>query len=526
MNSKLTIILIILAIIPIGLLGWMGYSAIKSEETRREQKIRYMGSRELELAEKSIEQLFSNLEIELEELVANSETDIASIRILQRKHNLIKQIFISGREKLLYPSEEIPLSNREKEFLRRVKETDISFNFLNKSVTENQKDTVLRGWHTWFMGDGLNFIFWRTRDTADGEIVIEGLELNREALLSGIINSLPATDETSQSKRISLIDVKGNTIYQWGGWSPPADKRADSSLSLAYPLSSWHLEVFIDPETVTIGNDRLIIGFSLLTIVFVIMALTFYLLRERTREIREASQKVSFVNQVSHELKTPLTNIRLYAEVLESQLTGENKKNRKHLNIIISESMRLGRLINNVLSFAKDQKNSISLNPAPVIPDEIIQKLLDSFNYSLKSRDIKLHTNLKASTVSMMDPEILEQILSNLVSNVEKYAARGKWIKVASAYQDETFILTVSDKGPGIPENLKEKIFEPFYRVSNKLTDGVSGTGIGLTLVKTLAELHGGKAILLQTGKEDYNSEFADLGAVFQISLKISMEVK
>jgi signal transduction histidine kinase len=114
-----------------------------------------------------------------------------------------------------------------------------------------------------------------------------------------------------------------------------------------------------------------------------------------------------------------------------------------------------------------------------------------------------------------MDIDILEQILSNLISNVEKYAADGKWIKVESSLMDEIFILTVNDRGPGIPENLKDKIFEPFFRVSNKLTDGVSGTGIGLSLVRTLAETHGGNVVLLTD-----NTPAAAEGTAFQVRLK------
>lgn len=519
MNRKLTIVLVIMAIIPIGLLSWMGFAGIQSEKERSKQQIQYMGNQRLEIVRENINLVFRELENELDQVLDRAGTDIDEIRIIQRNHNLIKQIFITDKNGLIYPSTEIPLSGREKAFLSGIKETDISFYFLQKSETENPGETLSKGWHTWFMGDGLNFIYWNKQKISDRGVIIEGIELNRSAVLSGIINSLPETNEKNTSIRISLFDVSGNILYQWGSYSPNKEIVADSTLPLSYPLSSWHLEYFLDPNAVNTGKSMLFPAVSLITILLVIIALSIYLYRESTREMRDAAQKVSFVNQVSHELKTPLTNIRMYAELLEAKFTKEERKTKKHLNIIISETGRLGRLINNVLSFAKDQKNGITFNPVSVVPDEIITRLLDSFNYSIKTKGIKLHTKLTAAGTVMMDTDIMEQILSNLISNVEKYAADGKWIKVESSLVNETFILTVRDRGPGIPENLKEKIFEPFFRVSNKLTDGVSGTGIGLSLVRTLAETHGGNVVLLSG-----NTPASNDGSAFQVRLKTPLE--
>jgi len=512
MNRKLTFVLVVMAIIPIGLLSWMGFAGIQSEKERREQQIQYLGNQKLEIVRNRIERVFIELEDELGQVLNNTGTNIDEIRAIQRNHDLIKQIFITHKDGLIYPSAKILLSRREEAFLARIKETDISFNFLQKSETEESGGTFLEGWHTWFMGNGLNFIYWNKKETTDRGVVIEGIELNRSALLSKIINSLPETNEDNSSIRISLFDVSGNILYQWGSWSPTEKTVTDSELTLNYPLSSWHLEYYIDPGAVNRGGNRLLLTVSLLTMLLVIIALAIYLYRESTREIREAAQKVSFVNQVSHELKTPLTNIRMYAELLERKFAKEDRKTKKHLNIIISESSRLGRLINNVLSFAKDQKNGVNFNPVPAVPDEIITRLLDSFSYSLKTKGIKLQPNLNASETVMLDTDILEQILSNLISNVEKYAASGKWIKVETELVDDMTVLTVSDRGPGIPGYLEKKIFESFFRVSNKLTDGVSGTGIGLSLVRTLAEIHGGSVVLL--------SDDSTKGAIFQVRLR------
>jgi signal transduction histidine kinase len=509
-----------LAIIPIGLLSWMGIAGFQSEIEQSKQKIEYLGNQRLEIIRESLNGVFPEFERELNSILVETGKDIEKIRTTQRNYPIIKQIFILNEDGLIFPNYDIPLSDNESSFLSRIQETDISYNFLQKSKTENSADTLKSGWHTWFMGDGLNFIYWQKIETSNSDTVISGIELNRSSLLSRIINKLPITNEKNFSIRISLLNISGSIIYQWGAYSPLKNKSSDYSLPLNNILSSWSLEYYIDPDSINSRGEKSFLIISLLTILLIIIALSIYLYRESTREIREASQKVSFVNQVSHELKTPLTNIRLYAELLEKRFEKEDRKTKKHLNIIISESSRLSRLINNVLSFAKDRKNGIIFTPVPAVPDEIIKQTIDSFTYSLKTRGITVQTKLMASDTVVMDTDIFEQILSNLISNVEKYAASGKCILIETELVGDILFLIVSDHGPGIPLNLKEKIFEPFYRISNRLTDGVSGTGIGLSLVRILAEIHGGSVDLITSSSlSESGSGLSGKGAVFQVKL-------
>ena len=519
MNKKMIFVLTVMAIISIGLLSWMGITGMQLESERREQQLQYLGNQQLEIVRDNINKVFIDLENELISILDFTGADIDKIRLTQRNNNLIKQIFITDKEGLVFPNKDIPLSEREESFITRIKETDISFNFLQKSNNENLEGSLQEGWHTWFMGDGLNFIYWQKNKNTDTEDYIAGLELNRSAVLSEIINSLPLTFEDNSSIRITVSNISGSILYQWGGYSPEDKTSANASLSLNNLLSSWNLEYYIDPVAVNTSANSLILLVSLLTVLLVIIALSVYLYRESTREIREASQKVSFVNQVSHELKTPLTNIRMYAELLETKLKIEDKKSKKHLGIIISESNRLSRLINNVLSFAKDKKNGVEFNPVMISPDEVILRTIDSFRYSLKTKKINVQTKLNASKDMMIDTDIVEQILSNLISNVEKYASNGEWIKIDSSILGNEIIINVSDRGSGVYKDLVDRIFEPFYRVSNKLTDGVSGTGIGLSLVKKLTEIHGGSVSLISS-----NTDIDFKGSVFQVILNSPRE--
>ncbi|MCK5198021.1 MAG: hypothetical protein KAR21_06705, partial [Spirochaetales bacterium] len=156
MNRKLTIVLVIMAIIPIGLLSWMGFAGIQSEKESRERQTQYIGYQRLEIVKENINLIVKELEDELDRVLKlvpdGADTDIDEIRNLQRNHNLVKQIFITDKNGLIYPSMGIPLSGKEKTFLSGIKETDISFYFLQKSETENPGETLQKGWHTWFMG--------------------------------------------------------------------------------------------------------------------------------------------------------------------------------------------------------------------------------------------------------------------------------------------------------------------------------------------------------------------------------------
>jgi signal transduction histidine kinase len=235
--------------------------------------------------------------------------------------------------------------------------------------------------------------------------------------------------------------------------------------------------------------------------------------REYRRELREASQRVSFVNQVSHELRTPLTNIRMYADLLESDLErmpdDETTQPKSRLKVIAEESQRLSRLIGNVLTMARQQRKALTLKPEPAIVDDVIRDVLRQFEPALSRGKVEATFDAASGESVSVDVDVLEQILVNLFSNVEKYAASGGALRVASSQTDTTTTITVSDAGPGIPPRQRDAIFRPFYRSSDRLVDA-AGTGIGLSIARELAQLHGGDLRLLTS----------DAGACFEVTLK------
>ena len=290
-----------------------------------------------------------------------------------------------------------------------------------------------------------------------------------------------------------------------------------ASQALRPPLGSWTLRYYPAPGEAAQALGRggaLAMAAGLGALVLAVAGLGLYFLRESTRELRDARQRMSFVNQVSHELKTPLTNIRMYAELLEDQIDEDSPELREYTGVIVSESQRLSRLIANVLSFARQQRGKLGLRRFEGDVDETIRQVVEQFRPSLGEQGIAVELELGAEGPARFDADALGQILGNLLSNVEKYAAAGKRASIRSERHGSTVEIRVADAGPGVPPRAREEIFQPFVRLSGALTDGVAGTGIGLSIARELARLHGG----------DVTLEPCAEGSCFLVTLEVATE--
>jgi signal transduction histidine kinase len=209
------------------------------------------------------------------------------------------------------------------------------------------------------------------------------------------------------------------------------------------------------------------------------------------RQMRLAQQKTDFVSNVSHELKTPLTSIRMFADMLAEQRVTDPSRQANYLRIISAESARLTRLINNVLDFARMERGAPSGERRPCDLVEIVREVVDTCRPHLESLSITLALEIDANALPVIaDRDALAQIVLNLLSNAEKYG--GHEILVRARCQDGSACVDVLDRGPGIPAKKLEDIFEPFHRLDDSLTSGVSGSGLGLTLARRMAKAHGG----------------------------------
>jgi signal transduction histidine kinase len=314
---------------------------------------------------------------------------------------------------------------------------------------------------------------------------------------------------------IRVVDAEGRTVYQWGEKPMPDDAVPLATLNLSEPLQPWQLQHFGPATPLRTGKSTFI--FNLLAAGGVLgaglLSLAIYLWREIGRETREAQQRVSFVNQVSHELKTPLTNIRLYADLLARDLDriDPDQQDRVHLrlSVINDESSRLGRLINNVLSFARLRRGVTHIHRQIAVVDDVVRQVVDQFKPSLDQLGIEVMLDLNVHDALSIDVDVVEQILGNLISNVEKYAASGKQLSITSRRDGDRTLIEVADRGPGISPSFEKRMFEPFERAAAHI-ESATGTGIGLAIARELAERHGGELRLLKS----------NAGARFLLALK------
>jgi signal transduction histidine kinase len=211
------------------------------------------------------------------------------------------------------------------------------------------------------------------------------------------------------------------------------------------------------------------------------------------RQLRLAQKKTDFVSNVSHELKTPLTSIRMFAELLHERRVSDPAKVADYLRIIRLEAERLTRLINNVLDFARLERNQKHYSRRLLDLRPEIEHLWQAQSEHLRAQGFEAKVEMGPGPWwAMVDPDAIVQVIVNLLSNAEKYSLEKKEIEVHGTLSGGEICISVLDRGPGIPAGEEKKIFESFYRAHDSLSSGIPGSGLGLTLAQRIARDHGG----------------------------------
>lgn len=462
MKKITAIFLILIFIVAFSYLGWR---TIQHEVLMRQDHVKMLSQSRLSNIKSSIESLFNQKASYLHTLAQFVKDDQTKIDNLLQTETDLKNIFIIKKNKTIYLT-----NSSDAQWLKIIESIGYDHSILINHHIQSEQYQPQSGWYQAYD----HLIYWSI--FSDTIIGFEFSKINFSLDIVGLL------DQQSLLVDFTLFD-NDKLIYSHG---EPNDNTI--TLTLGYPLQNWQLTGFYQPPTLV--NLYLLGAMVIVFFIIIILSIVIYCYREYTRALRLARQQVSFVGQVSHEFKTPLTNITLYSEMLKEQLEEEPQPITTYLDVITSESKRLTRLVQNVLNFNKPAK----LNIKPVNLTKLIQQIYSTFKPVLASKSLQLNLILDQEEPCVLntDEDSIMQIINNFLSNAEKYAASGNKVDLILNKNNQQIIITVRDYGNGIPNYLLKQIFKPFYRIKSSITEGVSGTGIGLTIASQLAEqLHG-----------------------------------
>ena len=340
---------------------------------------------------------------------------------------------------------------------------------------------------------GADQMFIFRRIMIDQKIYRQGFILKMRAFLKHLAQNYfitqPMADYTNL--RLQVVDQGREIAMVQGGVSTHNPKFI---LNRTFPSPFAFLNATLSSDEIprSTGRNTLMVMMVVLVAIFLIGLFAIY---KSTRTIIDLSERRSqFVSSVTHELKTPLTNIRMYIEMLEQGIARDTEREQEYFQIINSEGSRLSRLINNVLDLAKLEKKQRSLNLTRGTFEEVVAEVQTVMQAKLRQEGFTLKIVQEDIRPFNYDREAMIQVLINLIENSIKYcrSAPIKEITIRICQEPKRIKIAVSDHGPGIPRHALKRVFDDFYRVDNALARKTRGTGIGLALVKKFIKLIGG----------------------------------
>lgn len=333
-------------------------------------------------------------------------------------------------------------------------------------------------WRTWYEGDRLSFIGWMRQ--GDGEV--RGVELETVKVVSEFLSVIKRN--LPNGLAVELRDGFGKCVVRTRAHRP---EEMSPELALDIGLPGYTLAVWrVVPRSHALRYlTTLLPPFLALVLGGVLLVL------EITRERRESMLKTGFVSNVSHELKTPLTAVRLSAEMLREGRVKEEAQAR-YLEVIVRESERLTRLVDNVLDFGRLERGRRKFNLEARDVNELLS-VAEAQRPRVEAAGLTLMVRSAPMPVMRtFDLDAVGQVLVNLIDNAVKYAASGKMVEVSVSERGE---ITVADRGPGIAAKHRSRIFERFYRCDDSITAKSSGSGLGLSIASRLMAGMGGELV-------------------------------
>jgi len=317
------------------------------------------------------------------------------------------------------------------------------------------------------------------------------------------LSTIPAT-QASNTPVLAVIDITLNQLGENAGDRQLADGELPAPLTFQLAL---HLTDPTRLYTRQAQRARVFGGLILAAAAAAIIGLI-GAYRAFRRQLRLAELKSNFVSSVSHELRAPIASVQLLAESLERNTVSEDAKRQEYFRLIGQECRRLSGLIENVLDFSRIDQGRKRYEFEPTNLNALARETIRLMTPYAGERRVPLELDAPATDVEFTaDGRALQQALVNLIDNAVKHSPAGKPVVLTLTAHETTICLSVTDQGPGIPDEDHQRIFEPFYRRGSELRRDTQGVGIGLSIVRHVVEAHEGR-ITVENTNPDHGTRF------------------
>ena len=303
----------------------------------------------------------------------------------------------------------------------------------------------------------------------------------------------PSLFATEEGKRLyNVVDEDNRRVY-----GENLARAGDYLVGRRFPTTLYQWRLQVAPKQAPLleaeGRTRRLNETGLIILAFlVILSGMAFLLYAADKERRLNALKADFIANVSHELKTPLSVIRMFGELLLTKRVRSEEKQKQYLEIVCRESERLSVLIENVLDFAALERGMRSYDMSEGSVVDVVARAIDTFRYRIETQGTELRLAVNGEIPhTTLDEQAIMLAVINLLDNAVKYG-EGTPVTVSIESADGFIRVMVQDRGPGIPPGDLTRVFDRFYRT--RRTANSRGSGIGLALVKHIAEAHGGRA--------------------------------
>jgi two-component system phosphate regulon sensor histidine kinase PhoR len=362
----------------------------------------------------------------------------------------------------------------------------------------------------------------------------------RRDIVEKVLDDLSAKNQIPIDKRINfdvLDSVVTATIAEKGIQMPVAYgimSASRDSIALAKP-AKYQNEIFrsqyrarLFPHDLFVEKNDLVLAFPqeqmylfkkvglwaiiILLFISIIIFSFVYVIRTIFKQKQFSKLLIDFINNMTHEFKTPISTISLASETISNpQIIRDEDRLKKYGQIIRDESLRMRNQVEKILELASLEEGDFELNKSHVNIHELIDNAVANFSLKIKNSNGEIRTDLKANDFLVEGDAVhLENIINNLIDNAVKYANKNPQIFIKTENMDQRVKISVKDNGIGLKPEDQKRVFDKYYRVPTGNVHDVKGFGLGLSYVKLIVEAHGGKVGL--------KSEI-DQGSIFEVYL-------